>query len=223
VRRWIIDVTTMPRVCIFPAVEWALRNSAIDDLALIYTEPGSYSSLMLHSEPTGPFIVPPFDYLPPVTAGRLNVAWIPILGFGPTFAKSIYESIAGGYELGQSIYPIVGFPAFDPTFFERCLAECAPVFEGSGILNDQFIYASAADPFETRDAILRLMRSAPEGHAWIGSPMGPKPMTIGMVLAAIDRQLTIIIDQARTYNPKYSTGTGAVHMYVLRQAGRRTY
>ena len=222
-RRLVIDVTTMPRVCMFPAVDWALRSQDIDDLAIVYTQPDIYDSFPLHSEPTGATVIPPFDHLPAVEGSRLQASWIPILGFGPTFAKSIYETIAGEYDLGSSIYPMLGFPAFDPSFFERCIADSATVFDGSGVTHDQFIYASAADPFETRDQIMRLMESTPPNHIWIGSPMGPKPMSVGMLLAAVDCKLTIMIAQARTYNPKYSVGIGPIHIYVLRQDGRKTY
>lgn len=221
--RMVVDVTAMPRLCMFSVVEWALRQSRIEELAVTYTEPVSYGSGPLHSEPTGPTVLPPFDNLPAAAVTRREVSWIPILGFGPTFAREIFEAISSDYDLGQSIYPIIGFPAFDPAFFERCVADSSSVFENNGIGHTQFRYASAADPFETRDVITRLMDGTPPGHLWIGSPMGPKPMSLGMMLAAIDRPLTIMINQARTYHPDYSQGIASTHMYVLRQGGRRTY
>lgn len=222
-RRMVIDVTAMPRLCMFSVVEWALRQSGIDELTVSYTEPISYGSGPLHSEPTGATVVPPFDHLPATTVTRQDVSWIPILGFGPTFAREIFEAISSDYELGESIYPIIGFPAFDPSFFERCVADSSGVFENNGIVHTQFRYACASDPFETRDVITRLMDATPPGHLWIGSPMGPKPMNLGMMLAAVDKPLTIMINQARTYHPDYSRGIGPTHMYVLREQGRRTY
>jgi hypothetical protein len=89
-------------------------------------------------------------------------------------------------------------------------------------LRDQFTYARAADPFETRDTILRLVSSVPDVH-WMGSPMGSKPMALGMLLAASEVQLTILIARPRSYHPDYSSGSGLQHVYPLKVDGIKAY
>jgi hypothetical protein len=58
---------------------------------------------------------------------------------------------------------------------------------------------------------------------WIGTPLGPKPMSLGMLLAGLEEPITIYLTQARTYNPEYSIGIGATHGYLLRLNGARMY
>ena len=88
--------------------------------------------------------------------------------------------------------------------------------------HEDFKYASATDPFHTCDVVLRLARSLGGIHC-IGSPLGPKPMTLGMILAALEHDITLVVSQARTYNPKYSVGSGRTYAYPLVQGGCRTY
>src|SRR5439155_12556491 len=137
---------------------------------------------VLSAEPTDPTIVPPFDHLP-VGAGRLEISWIPILGFGSTFANAVYEALVESYDLGGRVYPIVGFPAYQPVLYERVLTESVrgildSLHTSPSGVRDQFLYANASDPFETRDCIARIVRRSRAGISWIGSPMGPKPMAL---------------------------------------------
>lgn len=226
-RRLVIDISTMPRSCFLPVVATALRDVKTEIVVVTYAEPQDYGPLGLASEPTSPTIIPPFDWISSPALKKPTIAWIPILGFGPSFATTVYESLVESYDLRGRVFPLVGFPAFDPMFFERALSE-----SGRGILDalerehglrDHFFYSASDNPFETKDAIDRLVAGMGNDIEWIGSPMGPKPMALGMALAALDRKVSIMLSQARSYHPDYSVGIKRVHAYVLKTAGIACY
>ena len=164
--------------------------------------------------------------MPSYTGVSRPIGWIPLLGFGPSFATTLYESLVDSFDLRGRVFPLVGFPAYDPSFFERTLTESARVIlealQTERGLRDQFLYAGADNPFETVDVVKRLVTRAPS-VAWIASPMGPKPMALGMCLAALDHNITMMICQARSYHPDYSSGVRCVHAYLLKLDGSRCY
>jgi hypothetical protein len=223
----VLDITTMPRACFIPIVATALRAGDVDSVIAVYCEPLGYRTGTLATEPTAPTVIPPYDWMPSPARSRAPIGWIPVLGFGPSFATTVYESLVDSYDLGGRVFPLVGFPAFDPRFFDRVLTESARVILDSlrremG-LRDQFIYAAADNPFETREVLSRLIGGMGKGLSWVASPMGPKPMGLGTALAALDHEISIMISQARTYHPEYSFGKRRQHAYVLKLDGVRCY
>ena len=221
----ILDVTTMPRVCFVPLLADLLQNEDVATLAVVYAEPQSYFDGELRSEPTQPTAIPPFVYA--AGARRTEVAWIPILGFNPNFASSIYATLADSYDLRNRIYPMISFPAYEPKFFDRVIRETArsvlKEMGGADHARDHFVYCSAKSPFECREQILSLVRAADSTIKWIGSPMGPKPMAVGMVLAALEQDITIWVAQARSYHPEYSSGVARIGAYLLKRDSKKTY
>jgi hypothetical protein len=220
----VVDITTMPRLCFFPLIAAALAAPTIRNLVAVYSEPKSYGKGELESEPLAAMPVPPFDRFPTTGTSKQRISWLPILGFGPHFATTIYESLVDSCDLGGRVYPLVGFPAYQPQFFERVFNDSArhviqEAKQHSARVRDQFRYAAANDPFETRDTILHLMEAGSAGDHWVGSPMGPKPMALGMLLAAVQSQMTVMISPAKTYDPDYSTGHGPSHGYILKRDG----
>ena len=221
----LIDFTTMPRVCYLPVIQAALSDQRIETLLVLYSQPKEYKPGALTSEPVDAIVIPPFGALPSRTRERPKIAWVPILGFEPCFVTKISERLAD-YDSHGRVFPIIGYPAYEPTFFERTLNDSARVvlesIKGYG-LPDQFTYSKAADPFETRETILRLVSPSAADVHWMGSPMGSKPMALGMLLAACEVQMTIIIARPRSYHPEYSSGSGPQHVYPLKVNGIRAY
>jgi hypothetical protein len=215
----------MPRVCYLPIIHAALKDPRIETLLITYTQPKEYKLGALTSEPVDAIVIPPFGSLPRRTGQRPKIAWVPILGFEPCFATKISESLAE-YDWRGRVFPLIGYPAYEPTFFERTLNDSVRVVldsaKGSG-LQDQFTYSKAADPFETRDTILRLMANSASDVHWMGSPMGSKPMALGMLLAASEASMTIIIARPRSYHPEYSSGSALQHVYPLKINGLTAY
>lgn len=224
----VVDITTMPRSAFFPVLKAALAPGAFETVVAVYSEPQKYHPGSLSSEPTAAAILSGFDGHAPASAStRSRAAWLPILGFGPQFLTAVYESLVDSFEFGSRVYPVLGFPAYNPQFFERALAD-----GGRAVLEilrqreehgDRFVYAAATDPFETADALMRLVDSSEDGLTWIGTPTGPKPMALGMLLCALQRPLTILVAPPRTYHFEYSEGSRRTHAYVLQRLGKRTY
>jgi hypothetical protein len=225
VSTFLIDFTTMPRVCYLPIIHAALNDSTIKTLVVVYSQPKEYKTGALTSEPVDAIVIPPFGELPVRTRKRPKVAWVPILGFEPCFITKISERLAE-YAWQGRVFPLIGYPAYEPAFFERTLNDSARVVVESVKdygSRDHFIYSNAADPFETRETILRLVSQSPDDLHWMGSPMGSKPMALGMLLAACEVPMTIIIARPRSYHPQYSSGCGPQHVYPLKLHGLRAY
>jgi hypothetical protein len=218
----VVDVTTMPRMCFYPLLAAALRDRVVENLLVVYSQPEGYNDGNLETEPSPASIVPPFDNFPVRGDERTRISWIPILGFGPHFATTVYDSLVDTYDLAGRVFPLIGFPAYHRNFFDRVLSDSGRVMmtDIKGSVRDQILYSAAIDPFDTRDTILRLVRAGFSDVHWIGSPMGPKPMAVGMLLAALEAEMTIIISPARTYHPDYSFGFGKSFGYVLKMGGK---
>jgi hypothetical protein len=212
----------MPRVCYFPLIADAMRLPEVRNVVVVYSEAGKYRPGNLESEPTIPMAVPPLDRFPASGGRKIRVGWIPILGFDPLFAILVYKSLVDSYDLSGGIYPMIGFPGFQPGYFERVVNDSARAIlseaTGNG-LRDQFLYAAAGDPFETRDTILTLIGASGSDVHWVGTPVGPKPMALGILLAALSSEMSIVVSQARTYHPDYSVGCGSSYGYVIKRDG----
>lgn len=219
----VVDISTMPKACYFPIVHSAVLSPKIRNLMIVYAKPEGYFEGTLHADPTTSILIPGFDQLPPQPSSK--IAWMPLLGFGPHFADYIYQTLVDTYDIASRIFPIVGFPAYNPTYFERVVNDSARAVLntlGDSVVRDQFVYAAAGDPFETRQRVSALVRGMPD-VSWIGSPLGPKPMALGLLLAALDEKITIVAVQARSYHPEYSHGIGEVQAYLLKRDGIRAY
>lgn len=226
----VLDISAMPKSCFFPLVARLLRDGSFQHIIVVYSEPGTYNAGVLESEPIGPpYAIPPFDHLP-VERGA-EIAWIPSLGFVADFSTIVYDSLREAYSLESRIFPLMGFPAFNPALFERATLTGArsmlQALRTRVSLRDQFVFAGAADPFDTMSTVLALMADEPNVH-WIATPFGPKPMALGLALAAIDceaagRPMSIVTCQARSYHPQYSESYGESRGYILRLNGMRNY
>lgn len=230
----VIDITTMPRICYYALLGTLLGQEHPASLIVVYSEPVGYGESLLgdHASAEG---VPPFDRSldidldPRVAKPKPDVAWIPILGFGAIAPQKVFESIGTSYDLGDRVYPIVGHPAYDPMFYERVIKDTARdvlsnLIKARESLPDHLRFAAAWDPFETREVICELMDSHDPAVHWVGSPMGPKPMALGMLLAAAERRnLGIVVCRARSYSPDFSHGVKRCHAYLLRLNGSRAY
>ena len=222
--RWLlIDITTMPKSLLLPLVARVLTEEHFTEVVATYTEVRAYTAVQLQSEPTQPEAVPPFDRIGLSTL--TEVAWVPILGFNPDVATEIYSSFVDSFSLADRIFPVLGLPAIDLSFHERAFLDGTRGFQDTligGLTHEQLKYASATDPFHTCDVIRSLANELTPVHC-IGSPLGPKPMTLGMVLAALDHDITVVIAQSRSYHPEYSVGEGESYVYPLVQGGAHLY
>jgi len=198
----IIDITTIPKICYFKFLKWLLQEGLENrDLIICYTKPEEYGDSKLESDPIKPSLL-----IGNLESGN-DILWIPSLGFKSAFTKIILDKIReSDREVEKKIMPMIGFPAYRPDYFDKVLI--LHVKEGDQELNKSLenpILAAADNPFDVYAQLIKIINNN-RGKNIILSPLGPKPMSIGLALVAIRENLPVLTIQARTYHPDYSKG-----------------
>lgn len=213
----VVDMSAMPKPLLFSLVAALLEHRSVLRLLVTYCEPQSYNQGVLQANPDTPASpMTGFNFL----TGSPLLAWIPLLGFGSYFTNYVHDAIGQAGRLDRRVFPLVGFPGYEPHFFDRMIFESGRrLVTAWSDTGDRFLYAPAWDPFATKDVIERAIRelSMPD-LSWIGSPLGPRPMALGMMLAAKANRMTLMNCQARSYHPLYSVGVKRTHVYPLKGA-----
>lgn len=214
-----LDVTTIPKSCYFRFLKWLLEDGLEEkDLLLCYTKPREYGNNELETEPHSPEpLIGDFKYLN-------DVLWVPSLGFKPTFTKKIWEKVREMDTATEfKIIPLIGFPAYRPDYYDKCLI--MHVKKEDAELNESLqnpLLAAADDPFDVYNQIIELVRNNMHKEI-ILSPLGPKPMAIGLALASILENIPVYSIQAKTYHPEYSVGEGPTSVYWIKRDGEYTF
>jgi hypothetical protein len=152
------------------------------------------------------------------------IVWIPSLGFKPRFTFKLWQNI-NSLKI-EIIKPIIGFPAFGPDYYDRALIEHAKSFEN----NDQMftkglkypMYSPSNNPFQTYSS-LKNQKDTFIDYSIVFSPLGPKPICLGMVLTAILKGISIYFLQAKSYYPDYSFGESTTWSYWIRNKSEYTF
>jgi len=172
----------------------------------------------MESDPTTPSIL-----IGDIEKGK-DILWIPLLGFKSTFTKTILEKLREiDREAEIKIIPMIGFPTHRPDYFDKCLL--LHVKEEDSQLTESLknpILAGTDDPFDVYDKIIEIAKDNKDKNI-ILSPLGPKSMAIGFVLAAIKLNLPVFSIQPRTYHPDYSIGEGTTSAYWIKRDGAYTF
>jgi len=220
----VLDLTTIPKRCYFRFLKWLLDEGLGErDFIICYTKPQEYGSNEMESNPTNPeTLIGNFKKYD-------EILWIPLLGFKSEFTRKIMENIREmNLNSEMKIIPMIGFPSYRPDYFDKCLVSHAKI-ESAEIMGAELtealkkpILAVADDPFDTYRRIMNTIENY-EDKEIILSPLGPKPMALGMALAAIKANLPVYSIQARSYHPKYSIGEGESSAYWIKRDGEYTY
>lgn len=219
IKTLILDITTIPKTCYFAFLKWLLDGGLEKrDLIICYTKPQEYGNSSLSSDPTSPKLL----------IGDFNefneILWIPLLGFKPTFTETIMEKIKEiNLETQMKIIPMIGFPPYRPDYFDKCLILHAKI--RSPELTEALKYpslAAADDPFDVYKKLMKIFENS-QNKKIILSPLGSKPMSLGMALAAIQENIPVYSIQPRTYHPDYSKGEGETSAYWIIRDGEYTY
>lgn len=215
----IIDITTIPKICYFKFLKWLLQEGLENrDLIICYTKPEEYGDSKLESDPIKPSLL-----IGNLERGK-DILWIPSLGFKSAFTKIILENIReSDREVEKKIMPMIGFPAYRPDYFDKVLI--LHVKEGDKELKKSLenpILATADNPFDVYAQLIKIINNN-RGKNIILSPLGPKPMSIGLALVAIRENLPVLTIQARTYHPDYSKGESLTTCYWIKRDGDYTF
>lgn len=202
----LFDFSTMPTSIIFalfPKV-WQIVER---NLIAIYSLPIEYTTEPLFYEIGEPKLITGF-HSPHLDPERVNV-WIPVLGFQSLSATTIMKW--GNF---AKIFPIIAFPGYRTPYVDRVLYANKDVIRSPEV--DGIYYASANNPLRTYDLIKKLLAQLTEDNV-ILSPLGPKPQSLGLCLAAVKHNLKVVYAQPWAYNPNYSMGYRMTHAYWLRK------
>ncbi len=208
-------------------MKWTLddKNSKyFNNLLICYTKPSEYLPERLELEPQRP------ETLIGHYKRNRDIIWIPSLGFKSDFTEIVWDFIkiikSPTSSLKKEIKPILGFPAYRPDFYDKSLINHAITFEKNPdfikSLKEKKIFTSADDPFQIYQ-MLKEIYSNNSNKEIILTPLGPKPVALGLTLFAIIYNLPLVSVQAKTYHPEYSKGSGNTDCYWIKRNKEFTF
>jgi hypothetical protein len=137
---------------------------------------------------------------------RAALLWMPQLAWGK---RSILERIRQRVQ-PHAFCPILPFPALDPRLPDRLIEHYADEFENTWRVDARdVVYASEHGPLDLYRTILRMDDSRRRVFADIGgsqiilSPVGSKALAVGALMAALDRDFTIMYVEALGYTADF--------------------
>ena len=206
-----IDISCLPKRYFFLLVKAAL-SAGLNRVLATYTQPapGRYTEEHLSGDPDEVRALPGFG-------PKAIIPDLLVVAMG--FEQLGLAQLIGEYRDRRSceIALLVPFPPGQPYArrvwesiiglrFERDVASAYRV--------------PAVDAFGTYDALIR-QRSVEEaqGRPVVLAPYGPKPLSLGMCLYAIEADVPVMYTQPRIYHPEYTVGVGESWGYWLRRNG----
>lgn len=208
--RAIFDFSCIPSYFAFQLLMYMIEDDTIHDLIILYTKPLKYPPPNEPLKKSPPDKTKP-DFLPAFGIGGSQVKWVVGLGFD-------YDSVKNAERIRDSLkiekqYVLVPFPGYEPEYVNRTFYENKKILEG----DQRFRYVSADNPFQTFDLLCTIIK---DEKKFILSSFGPKPIGLGMAMAAVKLKLPILHVQAVDYNPDYSSGEGDTLAYWVKYRGK---
>lgn len=213
----VLDVTCLPKRLFFFYLKLLLRDDSVRNVLVTYTLPGvaGYPASHLSGNPDELRALP---------------------GFAPTFEPTTLVISVGFESLGlphflseyrdrnRRIVLLVPFPPGQP-HAQRTWQTLQKL--GVRDLGGDTRRIAALDMFDTVRQ-LRAIEESETARAAEGStvsvalaPYGPKPMSVGMALYAIEAGAPVFYTQPKEYHPDYSSGRGDTWAYVIKYGGGR--
>jgi hypothetical protein len=132
--------------------------------------------------------------------------WIPTLSIGnATSLGKIYQFIHRT-ETPIDVCPIIPFPGHDPRLPDRLIEEYREQLETWRVDHRNFLYAAESDPLDSYRAICALFSSREllfkklGGSQIVVSPLGNKMLSVGILLAAIEKKLPVVMVESVGYS-----------------------
>jgi hypothetical protein len=137
---------------------------------------------------------------------RAALLWMPQLAWGK---RGILERIRQRLQ-PHAYCPILPFPATDPRLPDRLIEHYGEEFENTWRVDARdIVYASERGPLDLYRTILRMDDHRKRVFAEIGgsqiilSPVGSKALATGALMAALERDFTIMYVEALGYTPDF--------------------
>lgn len=216
----VLDITSLPKRFFFPFLRRFLRHPNIQTLIVTYTLPQRYTSERLSEDPFAPDTLPTFGGAgyPPKQVRNLIVG----LGFQPLGLPDMLEGSGA-----DSIYVL--FPYSDtPYIIQRVWEFARGVERDVAATLRRRVFVPPTDASEVFDYIMGMTAGGTEYS--LLAPYGPKPMSLGMALAAHAADWPVQYTQPSVYHPDYSLGIRRgsdgmplTYAYMIRTQGRNLY
>jgi hypothetical protein len=131
--------------------------------------------------------------------------WMPQLGRGK---RAVLEEVHK-FIVPHAVCPILPFPAFSPRSPDRLIEDYGELFHPSAwdVDSRDLIYAHEKSPVDLYRTILRIddarqrVFAGTGGSQLILSPVGSKALALGMLMAALERALAVVLIESLAYNP----------------------
>jgi len=205
-----LDISGLPKRFFGLWLKRLLQSSAVEQVIVTYTSPGSYTPGHLSEDPL------PCDHLPgfagslPPTGSTLVIS----LGFEPLGLRSLADLYK---DRSRTTKVITAFPG-SVDFVARQWSALIETLEGdSRALSIQNIEPIA--PWDVERVVTTLRRWKDDAEGLVLAPFGPKPHTLGMLLFAIKDSVAVYYTQPKSYHPAYSVGAGDTIGYVVKWEG----
>lgn len=195
----VVDLSSLPKRFFFPILKLLLKIERINSLIATYTVPQTYSQDALAEDPEDWVHIPLFG---PQDDAAVEVAIVGVgfLPFGlPELLKNECDDI-----IVKLFFP---FPPGPPTYqrtwdFVRRIELYYPIKNPT----EQILRVSAYDASDTFDHVLSITGGSPKRKKALFAPYGPKPLSLGMCLYAIETNSVVYYTQPKVYNPEYCIG-----------------
>lgn len=150
-----------------------------------------------------------FEYHFGAEAERQKVRlWVPLLRPGMASLLTTINSAVSPHE----VVPVLPFPSRDPRLGDKLLVEYRAMLENDWAVEPRdLLYASEDDPLDIYRLLLRVHDLRAEVFGELGgskvvlSPTGSKRMAIGLMMAAIDREMPVVYLETLGYRGDAST------------------
>jgi hypothetical protein len=212
-----LDMSCLPKRFFFLLIKLALGHRAIETLIVTYTQPapGRYTDEHLAEDPEDVSPLPGFGPLK-----EDPNAVIVSLGFEPL---GLPQFLGEYRDRRRRIVFLLPFPPGQP-YSRRVWQSIFAV--GGEAEGPNVRRLPAIDAFNTYGELCRLFDPGLEqinGAPPALAPYGPKPMSLGMCLYAIQTGSPVFYTQPRRYHPDYTLGIGSSWGYCLKLGNREVW
>lgn len=212
-----LDISSMPKRYFFLVVKLALASNDVGTLTVTYTQPvpGGYIDAHLAEDPDDLRPLPGYTSI--VEPSTLVVA----VGFESLGLPQFLNEYRDKH---RRIVVFIPFPPGQP-YAQRIWQTVQRL--GLRTLGPDSRRVAALDAFETArqlGAVLaaeQARATQPETVSLALAPYGPKPVSLGMCLFAIQRDAPVFYTQPKSYHPAYTIGTGRSWAYLVKLGGNR--
>jgi len=195
----VVDVSGLPSTVYFPVIGGLLKASDEQgfqrDIQVVVCENPELDQIILEEGVASPGPIRGFSQgLDPDDTGVTRV-WVPVLGeHQESYIRSIFDFLDP-----REVCPVLPFPARNPRRGDDLLLELRVlIFDSIEVEPRNFIYADERNPFDLYRGLCRLsdrytQALAPLGNVTVVTSVhGSKVLSVGALLAAYEKDLTVV-------------------------------